>query len=180
MNLKTFLLLITISIYLILPIYCKTKDVGQPLFCDGCLAVLKELHKKLKNSMGRKKMIKSSLENLCAVDNFVVYRFSPPKMIKACNYVLENYREELEESLISYYKKYKTEKNLLLQEEFCDRKIKACEGIEKPPEEGLGIRPEGLSVEEANEKLKDMSQIEMENSLEKPIETTTPLSREEL
>lgn len=50
-----------------------------------------ELHKTLKDSSGRKKAVHQSLERLCQINNFVSYTFSPPKMIKACNYIVGMY-----------------------------------------------------------------------------------------
>lgn len=45
---------------------------------------------------------------------------------------VENHKEELTENLIQFYKKYKVDDNLPLQEKFCDDVIKACEGIRRP------------------------------------------------
>lgn len=46
--------------------------------------------------------------------------------------MVENHKEELTENLIEFYRKYKVEDNLPLQEKFCDDVIKACEGIRRP------------------------------------------------
>ncbi|XP_022244323.1 uncharacterized protein LOC111086292 [Limulus polyphemus] len=126
------------------------QKVGQPLLCEGCVAVLLELHKQLKDSSGHKKAVTSSVRNLCNVNNFLVYKFSPPKMVKACNYVTETFKTELEESLKKFYKKYKTKDNRKLLIEFCKEKTSSCEDIPNTKEQ---VTPEGLTMEEANEEL---------------------------
>lgn len=50
-------------------------------------------------------------------------------------FILDSHRKELAENLVEFYKKYKTEDNLPLQEKFCDKVIKACEGIRRPTKE---------------------------------------------
>ncbi|GFS38046.1 saposin B-type domain-containing protein [Trichonephila inaurata madagascariensis] len=162
------------------------------LLCHGCVAVLKELHKLLKESSGRKKLVDRSLGRLCQIDNFVSYTFSPPKMIKACNYIVETHKQELTENLIEYYKKFKTAENLPLQEKFCDHVIKACEGTRRPTKDSE-MKPHGLSMDEANEQLQKASHSGF-SSIESPVqeshsmqiekphlqEQTSPLPHEEL
>ncbi|XP_077489313.1 uncharacterized protein LOC144100163 [Amblyomma americanum] len=127
------------------------KPPGQGLQCDGCVAILQQLHPKLSQSQGRKRLIEGALKGLCNADNFVVYRHSPPKMLKACNYILDNYRDELADSLHNFYKKYKVKDNLKLQAEFCDETIEVC-----PPgyrDTDIRMNPRGMNIDEANEKL---------------------------
>ncbi|KAG8196186.1 hypothetical protein JTE90_007914 [Oedothorax gibbosus] len=164
--------------------------IGQPLLCHGCVAVIKELHKVLKDSSGRKKTVNQSLTRLCEINNFVSYTFSPPKMIKACNFIVETYKSELTENLIEYYKKFRTAENLKLQEKFCEHVINACEGTRRPTKESE-MKPHGFSMDDANEKLqkaaeKGFTHVESEVG-EQPlqIETpensqTTPMPHEEL
>ncbi|GFQ65908.1 saposin B-type domain-containing protein [Trichonephila clavata] len=166
--------------------------IGQPLLCHGCVAVLKELHKLLKESSGRKKLVDRSLARLCQIDNFVSYTFSPPKMIKACNYIVETHKQELAENLIEYYRKFKTAENLPLQEKFCDHVIKACEGTRRPTKDSE-MKPHGLSMDQANEQLQKAAHTGF-SSIESPVqeshsmqiekphyqEQTSPIPHEEL
>ncbi|KAH9365828.1 hypothetical protein HPB48_013364 [Haemaphysalis longicornis] len=143
----------------------------KPLVYHACLTYFPlELHKKLKSSQGRKRVVEGALNGLCTTDNFVVYRHSPPKMLKACNFILENYRDELESSLHSFYKKYKVKDNLKLQAEFCDKTIKVC----LPGQRDIDIRmnPVGMNIDEANQKLSE--------DLGFNQETVAELSRDEL
>ncbi|XP_015921167.2 uncharacterized protein [Parasteatoda tepidariorum] len=132
----------------------EAQQVGQPLFCHGCVAVLKELHKELKNSSGRKNAVTQSVNNLCKIDKFVSYTFSPPKMIKACNYIVDSHKQELIESLTEFYRKFKTADNLPLQEEFCENTINACEGVRRPTKDSE-MKPHGFSVDDAQQQLND-------------------------
>lgn len=145
------LLLGFIAVYHVSPATAAEKPPGQGLQCDGCVAILQELHPKLSASQGRKRLVEGALKNLCNEANFVVYRHSPPKMIKACKFILDNYRDELASSLHNFYKKYKVKDNLKLQAEFCDETIKVC-----PPgmrDADIRMNPIGMSIDEANEKL---------------------------
>lgn len=164
-------LLVGLTVVSLPPSYCaEDKPPSQGLQCDGCVAVLQELHGKLKSSQGRKRVVEGALNGLCTTDNFVVYRHSPPKMLKACNFILENYRDELESSLHSFYKKYKVKDNLKLQAEFCDKTIKVC----LPGQRDIDIRmnPVGMNIDEANQKLSE--------DLGFKQETVAELSRNEL
>ncbi|XP_035216983.1 uncharacterized protein LOC118190392, partial [Stegodyphus dumicola] len=89
-SLEFFCILFCISLIYITytPSAAQQQKIGQPLFCHGCVATLKELHKVLRDSSGRKKAVAQSLDRLCQINNFVSYTFSPPKMIKACNYIV--------------------------------------------------------------------------------------------
>ncbi|KAH7950460.1 hypothetical protein HPB49_024172 [Dermacentor silvarum] len=123
-----------------------------------------ELHPKLSASQGRKRLVEGALNNLCNADNFVVYRHSPPKMLKACNFILDNYRDELTSSLHNFYKKYKVKDNLKLQAEFCDETIKVC-----PPgmrDTDIRMNPVGMSIDEANEKLAEGFEFQQEKVIE--------------
>lgn len=131
----------------------EEKPLSQGLQCDGCVAVLQELHGKLKSSQGRKRAVEAALNGLCTTDNFVVYRHSPPKMLKACNFILENYRDDLESSLHSFYKKYKVKDNLKLQAEFCDETIKVC--LPGQRDTDIRMNPVGMNIDEANQKLSE-------------------------
>lgn len=140
------------------------KPPGQGLQCDGCVAILQELHPKLSASQGRKRLVEGALKGLCNADNFVVYRHSPPKMLKACNFILDNYRDELTSSLHNFYKKYKVKDNLKLQAEFCDETIKVC-----PPgmrDTDIRMNPIGMSIDEANEKLAEGINLQKETIIE--------------
>ncbi|UYV76335.1 hypothetical protein LAZ67_14000040 [Cordylochernes scorpioides] len=119
--------LVAAGILCVLPECSFADKVGQPLLCDGCVGMIKELHKDLKDSQGRRRAIVPAIDNICQLSRLVVYKFSPPKMVKACVYILETYRKELEESLANFYKKYRVDSNHLLQEQFCDHAIHACD-----------------------------------------------------
>ncbi|KAL1414307.1 hypothetical protein MTO96_030542 [Rhipicephalus appendiculatus] len=130
---------------------CRGKATRPGCFPSALICACAELHPKLSASQGRKRLVEGALKNLCNADNFVVYRHSPPKMLKACNFILDNYRDELASSLHNFYKKYKVKDNLKLQAEFCDETIKVC-----PPgmrDADIRMNPIGMSVDEANEKL---------------------------
>ncbi|GIX76183.1 hypothetical protein CEXT_704731 [Caerostris extrusa] len=153
----------------------ESNKIGQPLLCHGCVAVLKELHKLLKDSSGRKKVVQQSLGRLCEINNFV-----------------SNAQKELTENLIEYYRKFKTAENLPLQEKFCDHVIKACEGTRRPTKDSE-MKPHGLSMDAANEQLQKAADTGFQTiqssaeedhfpQIEKPQKQllTTPLPHEEL
>lgn len=144
----------------------EDKPPSQGLQCDGCVAVLQELHGKLKSSQGRKRAVEGALRGLCTTDNFVVYRHSPPKMLKACNFILDNYRNELEASLHSFYKKYKVKDNLKLQAEFCDETIKVC--LPGQRDTDIRMNPVGMNIDEANQKLSEDLGFKQETVPEPP------------
>ncbi|XP_050029531.1 uncharacterized protein [Dermacentor andersoni] len=158
------LLLGFIATFHVTPATAAEKPPGQGLQCDGCVAILQELHPKLSASQGRKRLVDGALKGLCNADNFVVYRHSPPKMLKACNFILDNYRDELTSSLHNFYKKYKVKDNLKLQAEFCDETIKVC-----PPgmrDTDIRMNPVGMSIDEANEKLAEGFDLKQETVIE--------------
>lgn len=86
------------------------------------------------------KSIKAYLSTLCFVflrkKLFSLNRIKREKSFYFFHsiYFIENHKEELTEKLMQFYRKYKTEDNLLLQEQFCDG-IKACEGVKRPVKE---------------------------------------------
>lgn len=116
------------------------------------MAVLQEVHKRLSESEGRTKLIREALRSLCNTDNFLVYRHSPPKMVKACHFIKDKFGDKLEESLHVFYKRFRLKDNTKLQKEFCDDTIKVC----LPGQRDVDIRmaaPAGMTVDEANEKI---------------------------
>ncbi|CAL1294169.1 unnamed protein product [Larinioides sclopetarius] len=192
MRFYIFLTLCFLLLNFEISVTAEPAKIGQPLFCHGCVAVLKELHKMLKDSSGRKKLVNQSLGRLCEINNFVSYTFSPPKMIKACNYIVETHKHELADNLVEYYRKFKTAENLPLQEKFCDHVIKACEGVRRPTKDSE-MKPHGFSVDDANDQLqkaaeKEFSPIQSSAGedgrlqIDKPQHQllTTPLPHEEL
>ncbi|XP_064478411.1 uncharacterized protein LOC135391838 [Ornithodoros turicata] len=148
------------------------KPLNQGLQCDGCVAVLQELHKKLSDCQGRKKVIQHALKGLCQTENFVIYRHSPPKMVKACNFITESFGKELKDSLHTFYKKYRVNDNVKLQQEFCDETIKVC----LPGQRDTDIRMAtahggGITLEDANKKIAEQlsgHQEEPETVIESP------------
>lgn len=110
-------------------VQCKDKlptGMSQHQYCLGCIATVKELEKAISKrhltDRNRESKIMEIMENICKPPNFVEYEYSPPKTVKACEYLLENHEEDLESALV---KQMKNVENLI-----CYEYSKACEGID--------------------------------------------------
>lgn len=100
--------------------------MSQHQYCHGCMATMKELARKLpKNLKGSRDVaVVDALEKICTPSNFVSYKYSPPKTVKACKLLLENHEDEIEESLM------KKENIDTINTLICNEISEACKGID--------------------------------------------------
>ena len=100
-----------------------TKEV----ICHACGATVKEINKALKLKAGSKRPeaeVMDVISDVCKMDSFKIYDYPPPKMIRACQKVMDT-SEELLEQLF-------TKKPYLSEEEIEEKGCKkACKGVDK-------------------------------------------------
>ncbi|KAJ7386215.1 hypothetical protein OS493_010609 [Desmophyllum pertusum] len=100
-------------------------DMSQGIFCESCIAVMKELDKILtkKSSDPRELQVVEAMEDICQSKYFSSYDYSPPTTVKACRFLIEKYEEDIEELL--------TRKVKDSEQEVCHKLTKACEGVDR-------------------------------------------------
>jgi len=125
----------------------------QGMYCEGCIATVTEIAKRVnKPSLdSREVRVVEAFENICHYSNFDTYAYSPPKTAKACDYLMEHFDEEMEETIL------KSQDAKDCEEKICYKLTQACEGIDRDSEEHK----------------KTMHQIEME-----PPEDGIPFGRD--
>ncbi len=100
-----------------------TKEV----ICHACGATVKEINKALKLKAGSKRPeaeVMDIISDVCKMDSFKIYDYPPPKMIRACQKVMDT-SEELLEQLF-------TKRPYLSEEEIEEKGCKkACKGVDK-------------------------------------------------
>ena len=73
-----------------------TKEV----ICHACGATVKEINKALKLKAGSKRPeaeVMDVISDVCKMDSFKIYDYPPPKMIRACQKVMDTSEELLEQ-----------------------------------------------------------------------------------
>ncbi|XP_001640330.2 serine/threonine-protein phosphatase 4 regulatory subunit 2 [Nematostella vectensis] len=132
MDLFTFCLVIVASLANILLVSCaanRPQDMSQGIFCECCSATVKELTKKLqkKSSDPWEVKVVEAMEDICNVNNFRAYDYSPPTTIKGCKFIMDKFDEDIESVLIK--KDPDPEKTI------CYEVTKACEGVDRTKKE---------------------------------------------
>ncbi|XP_064635010.1 protein starmaker-like [Lineus longissimus] len=125
--------------------------MSKELYCEGCEAAIKEMDKNLSKNAIDNVMIRivEAMDAVCSPRVLTVYKWSPPKMTKACLHVIGTYDEDLEERLYEQYKNPGRPK--MPTQEFVDHIcydwIKACVDVDRdyePDESVDGPEGEGL------------------------------------
>jgi len=118
---------------------CKdvATGVSEKLYCEGCIATVKELMKLLNKRTSDPKdlVITEALENVCKPYNFVEYQYSPPKTVKACQLLLERHEEEIESLLAKNIKD--------IESHICYDMSKACLNVDRSEKPET---PDGVDV----------------------------------
>lgn len=69
------------------------------LYCNSCVAVVRESLKKLKDSR-REMDVDDTLSTICNQRNFAVYEYPPPDMKKGCEAFIGGWSEEVQVALM--------------------------------------------------------------------------------
>lgn len=129
METASTLLLVMLSLIVHVSIADKPSELSQGVFCEGCVATVKEMLKKLEKKTGDIREVKviDAMEDICNLQNFGSYDYSPPKTGKACKYLIENYDEDIENIFVA-----ETED---LEQKICYELTKACVGVDRSKKE---------------------------------------------
>ncbi|XP_055332831.1 uncharacterized protein LOC129584621 [Paramacrobiotus metropolitanus] len=124
-----------------------------PLSCEGCHGVISELHEKLSKpaSGAYSARVPRLLEKICTLENLVKYVYSPPKMVRACNELLDAHKKEIQKSLIQHFEANSKVTLHELEAAVCFQISGVCKGIKDSPAENLRdkiqadhvLKPEG-------------------------------------
>ena len=71
---------------------------------------------------GRDLAVVEAMEKICTNANFVTYQYSPPKTVKACNALMEEHEDDIENAL------RKNVENL--DQVICHEISEACKGVD--------------------------------------------------
>ena len=107
----------------------KPSGLSQGVYCEGCIATVKELLKKINKKTGESREVRviEALEDICNLQNFGSYEYSPPKTGQACKFLIENYDEEIENSLVSESGDF--------EQRICYELTEACKGVDRTKKE---------------------------------------------
>ena len=107
----------------------KPSGLSQGVYCEGCIATVKELLKKINKKTGESREVRviEALEDICNLQNFGSYEYSPPKTGQACKFLIENYDEEIENSLVSESGDF--------EQKICYELTEACKGVDRTRKE---------------------------------------------
>ena len=107
----------------------KPSGLSQGVYCEGCIATVKELLKKINKRTGESREVRviEALEDICNLQNFGSYEYSPPKTGQACKFLIENYDEEIENSLVSESGDF--------EQKICYELTEACKGVDRTKKE---------------------------------------------
>ena len=99
--------------------------------CEGCRAVVDQLHTSLAIQPYTESNVMDLLEGLCMSDpqRFVSYKYPPPKMQTACAYFLDSHEEQVE----SFFFKLKSAKHFTSasSDKLCKGITGICTGVEE-------------------------------------------------
>ncbi|XP_028395602.1 glutamic acid-rich protein-like [Dendronephthya gigantea] len=109
----------------------KPSGLSQGIYCEGCIATVKELLKKVDKKTGDSREVRviDGMEDICNLQNFGSYDYSPPKTGQACKYLIENYDEEIEGIMLDEGKSEYFEKKI------CFELSEACKGVDRTKKE---------------------------------------------
>ncbi|PIK50561.1 Retrovirus-related Pol polyprotein from transposon [Apostichopus japonicus] len=77
----------------------KPTNLAREVVCEGCHAVITEANAILGTSKRGSAQIRQALQNVCQINRLTKYEFSPPNMVKACDYWKNNYIDEVKDVL---------------------------------------------------------------------------------
>jgi hypothetical protein len=133
-------------LFWLLNVVLAQSDVSAEALCAACKAVVNEVEKKLtgfskKSKRGEGDVI-AAIESICNVDHFRTYDYAPPRMLKACERLIEN-DAALEQLFVR--KLPPTE----IEQQFCFGPVtKSCVGVDmskKPKADGPRIMQHGIN-----------------------------------
>lgn len=120
---------ITLIIVLSLPIsgLILPPDISQGVYCESCIAVMKELDKFLakKSSDPRELQVVEAIEDVCRSKHLNKYGYSPITLVKACRFLMGKHEEDIEQLYLRGIDSVNAE------EEFCYKLSKICEGVDR-------------------------------------------------
>ena len=107
----------------------KPSGLSQGVYCEGCIATVKEILKKVNKKTGESREVRviEAMEDICNLQNFGSYEYSPPKTGQACKFLIENYDEEIENSLVSESGDF--------EQKICYELTEACKGVDRTKKE---------------------------------------------
>jgi hypothetical protein len=77
--------------------------ITPEIVCHACGAVLKEVEKVLKLKAGSRRSesdVMDAVAGICVSESFKIYDYPPPKMIKACQKVMDDHDEDVEQAFL--------------------------------------------------------------------------------
>ncbi|OCT61557.1 uncharacterized protein XB5721655.S [Xenopus laevis] len=100
--------------------------VDRRMYCESCLATVRELKKSLNTPTGETSgtKIKAQATKVCNALTFEKENFSSDKAQIACNHLLDTYGENFEDALL-------TEKEDTMEATICYIYTKACTGVKR-------------------------------------------------
>lgn len=95
-------------------------------YCSGCMATVKEIERRINKRRltkeNRESKVMSIIEEICAANNFLEYEYSPPKTVRACKALIDEFEEDIEKAFV---KDKSNRLNLI-----CHEITNACEGVD--------------------------------------------------
>ncbi|XP_077980521.1 uncharacterized protein LOC144435777 [Glandiceps talaboti] len=105
------------------------EDIDESMYCAGCIATMKELYLMLENLHHSddpfEMHVINAMDEVCHRDHFKAYDYIPPKMVKACQLLLDEFDEDIEIFLKTHPRIENMEKK------FCYEISKACVGVDR-------------------------------------------------
>ncbi|EGR30292.1 hypothetical protein IMG5_135580 [Ichthyophthirius multifiliis] len=101
----------------------RPSAIEPELYCNSCQAVLKEIFKKIRDSR-KESDIAYAIDGICRQNNFAVYEFPPPDMVKGCQAFMGTWEETVEKALLN------RGNNEEMEHELCNVQTKACLGVD--------------------------------------------------
>lgn len=105
------------------PLNKRPSSVSAELFCDACLAVLKETMKELRGKKKESDVI-DAMTDVCNPEKYNIYHFPPPDMREGCVAFVSAWDEEIQKVLINR----KDDETPVQQ--LCYDITKACENVD--------------------------------------------------
>ncbi|CAL4125701.1 unnamed protein product [Meganyctiphanes norvegica] len=147
----------------------------QAAFCDGCYAIVQEMHKLLlkwnKKSGSMEDHIDTALVATCSTERLRSYVLSPPKMMKLCSGIRAHYEDEIAENFMKHFSKAKKPKVEKVFNDICRKEIPACK---KGMEPMTAARKEKWAKDE-EEKKSSKSKTKKKNTEDKTLTEETIL-----
>lgn len=82
------------------PLDLRPQSVKPELYCDACIAIIKEATKQLRGKK-RESEVFDYMADVCNPEKYYVYNHPPPDMRTGCEAFLNGWEEEIEKALIN-------------------------------------------------------------------------------